>query len=87
VTLLEEASVTRTTISDPATKAAFEPLYDIHPRTGATIEVFYADRALAASFGVRSGGWLWWSCERGGAPSDPVGPFPTNYAAYRDALT
>jgi len=25
---------------------AHEPLYDTDPRTGATIEVFYADRAL-----------------------------------------
>jgi hypothetical protein len=78
--------VTRTTISDPPTKAAFEPLYDIHPRTGATIEVFYADRALAASFRLRGEGWLWWCCKRGAAPSDPVGPFGTSYAAYRDAM-
>ena len=27
-------------------RAAHEPLYDINPQTGATIEVFYADRAL-----------------------------------------
>ena len=25
---------------------AHEPLYDVDPRTGASIEVFYADRAL-----------------------------------------
>jgi hypothetical protein len=78
--------VTWTTISDPPRKPAFEPLYETHPRTGATIEVFYADRALAASFGLRGAGWLWWSCERGGAPSDPAGPFPTSYAAYRNAM-
>jgi hypothetical protein len=78
--------VTQTTISDLSTKPAFEPLYETHPRTGATIEVFHADRALAASFGVRGAGWLWRSCERGGAPSDPAGPFPTSYAAYRNAM-
>jgi len=27
-------------------RVAHEPLFDIHPRTGASIEVFYADRAL-----------------------------------------
>jgi len=26
--------------------ALHEPLFDVHPRTGANIEVFYADRAL-----------------------------------------
>jgi hypothetical protein len=31
------------------------PLYNIDPQTGARVEIFYADRALAASFG-----WLWW---------------------------
>ncbi len=30
------------------------PLYNIDPQTGARVEIFYADRALAASFG-----WLW----------------------------
>jgi len=37
--------------------AAFEPLYDIDPRTGASLEVFYADRVLAGSFS-RHEGWL-----------------------------
>ena len=27
------------------------PLYNIDPKTGARVEIFYADRALAASFG------------------------------------
>ncbi len=34
----------------------YEPLYDIDPRTGASIEVFYADRVLAKSFGTQP--WL-----------------------------
>jgi hypothetical protein len=33
-------------------QARHEPLYDIDPRSGASIEVFYADRALE-TFGRR----------------------------------
>jgi hypothetical protein len=65
-------------------RPAYEPLYDIDPHTGASIEVFYADRALANSFG-RGTGWFWWSCQRGSLPeSPPTGPFATSYAAYRN---
>jgi hypothetical protein len=65
-------------------RPAYEPLYDIDPHTGASIEVFYADRALANSFG-RGTGWFWWSCQRGSLPdSPPTGPFDTSYAAYRN---
>ena len=39
-------------------QAAYEPLYDVDPRSGATIEVFYADRVLAKSFGTRAR-WFW----------------------------
>ena len=35
--------------------------------TGATIEVFYADRALE-TFGRCGSGWFWWSRQRGFAP-------------------
>jgi hypothetical protein len=67
-------------------RAAFEPLYDIDPRTGASVEVFYADRVLANSFGMREG-WFWWTCQSGCLPAGlPIGPFATSYAAYRDAL-
>jgi hypothetical protein len=67
-------------------RAAFEPLYDIAPRTGASVEVFYADRVLAGSFDMREG-WFWWSCQCGYLPDGPpVGPFATSYLAYRDAL-
>jgi hypothetical protein len=77
----------RAVISDPKRRSAFEPLYDIDPRTGASIEVFYADRVLAGSFGTRGAGWCWWACQPGCLPdAPPVGPFPTSYAAYRDAL-
>jgi hypothetical protein len=66
--------------------AGREPLYDVHPQTGATIEVFYADRSLE-TFGRSGAGWFWWSRRRGSAPNGPAaGPFPTSYAAYRDAV-
>ena len=80
----KEASVARAVISDPKRRSAFEPLYEIHPRTGASIEVFYADPALANSFG-RGTGWFWWTCQRSFLPdSPPTGPFATSYAAYRN---
>ena len=64
--------------SDPT---AYEPLYGIHPQTGAHVEVVYADRALAKSFG-RDTGWFWWCCQNGLLPdSEPIGPFNTSNAA------
>ena len=52
---------------------AHEPLYDIDPRTGASIEVFYADRTLE-TFGRYGAGWFWCSRQRGyppwGEPTD-----------------
>jgi hypothetical protein len=66
--------------------AAHEPLYDIDPRTGATIEVFYADRTLE-SFGKCGTGWFWWPRRRGCSPAgSPMGTFATSYAAYRHAM-
>jgi hypothetical protein len=47
--------------------AAHEPLYDIDPRTGDAIEVFYADRELE-TFGRCGAGWFWWSRRRGFSP-------------------
>jgi hypothetical protein len=65
-------------------RVADEPLYDVDPRTGDTVEIFYADDVLATSFGTRPG-WHWWSCRRGFLPEGLVtGPFQTSYAAYRD---
>jgi hypothetical protein len=67
-------------------RAAFEPLYDIDPRTGASIEVFYCDGTLARAFGGEPG-WYWWGCYAGCLPdSDAVGPFATSYLALMDAI-
>lgn len=77
----------RAIICDPKRRSAYEPLYDIDPQTGATIEVFYADRVLAASFGARGAGWFRWTFQRGCLPDGPPsGPYTTSYRAYRDAL-
>jgi hypothetical protein len=63
-----------------------EPLFDVHPRTGISFEVFYSDRTLE-TFGRRGAGWFWWSRRRGYSPDGPAtGPFPTSYAAYRHAM-
>jgi hypothetical protein len=71
--------------SNPGQRAFREPLYDTDPRTGATIEVFYADRGLE-TFGRCGAGWFWWHRRRGHAPDrSPTGPFATSYAAYRHA--
>jgi hypothetical protein len=65
---------------------AHEAFFDIHPVTGASIEVFYADRSLE-TFGRCGSGWFWWARQRGYPPSGPAaGPFPTSYAAYRRAM-
>ena len=64
----------------------YEPLFDVHPVTGASIEIFFADRRLE-SFGRRGAGWFWWPRRRGFAPDGAArGPFPTSYSAYRHAL-
>ena len=75
----------RTAISDPKRHTAREPLYDLDPRTGASVEIFYADPAVARSFGTSDAGWFWWSCQSGSLPHElPTGPFGTSYAAYRN---
>jgi hypothetical protein len=67
--------------------ATYEPLFDIDPRTGAGIEVFYADRGLE-TFGWQGAGWFWCSRQRGfAAQGSATGPFGTRYAAYRHAMT
>ena len=64
----------------------FEPLFDVHPITGASFQVFYTDRTLE-TFGRCGAGWFWWPRRRGSAPDgSPIGPFTTSYAAYRHAL-
>jgi hypothetical protein len=73
-------------VSNLRQRASHEPLFDIHPLTGASIEVFYADRALE-TFGSAGTGWFWWFRPRGFPPEgQPTGPFATSYAAYRHAL-
>ena len=68
-------------------RAAFEPLYEIDPRNGGNIEVFYSGRVLAQSFGASGAGWFWWSQQPGCLPIHlPVGPFGTSFSAYRDSL-
>jgi hypothetical protein len=63
-----------------------EPLYDIHPLTGTSIEVFYSDRTLE-TFGRAGAGWFWQTRRRGRSPDGPAtGPFATSYAAYRHAM-
>jgi hypothetical protein len=64
-----------------------EPFFDIHPAKGLSLEVFYADTQLA-TFGRGGVGWFWQFRGRGLAPTGPAhGPFPTSYAAYRNAIT
>jgi len=74
----------KTVASDPQRRPNHEPLYDVDPRTGATIEVFYGERVLT---GMRGPGWFHWTCKSGHVPEwPPAGPFATSYSAYRDAM-
>jgi hypothetical protein len=67
-------------------RARREPLYDVNPLTGISVEVFYSDRTLE-TFGRGGAGWWWWPRRRGFSPDGPVtGPFATSYAAYRHAM-
>ncbi len=76
----KEASVARAVNSDPKRRAAIEPLYDIDLQTGGSLEVFYAERTLANSFG-RGTGWFWWTCQSGSPDGLPTGPFISSYTA------
>jgi hypothetical protein len=74
--------MSRAVICDPKRR---EPLYDVDPRTGASVEIFYADNVLAKSFGASGPGWFWWQCQHGCLPDQvPTGPFGGSYLAYRD---
>jgi hypothetical protein len=59
--------------SKPGQRGRLEPLFDLHPQTGTTIEVFYADRALE-TFGRCGAGWFWWPRRRAFAPEGPALP-------------
>jgi hypothetical protein len=62
------------------------PLFEVHPVTGASIEVFYSDTGLA-TFGWGGAGYFWQVRRRGFAAEGAAhGPFPTSYSAYRSAL-
>ncbi len=75
----------RAVISDPKRHTAYEPLHDVDRQTGTSVEVFYADRALATSFGMNGAGWFWCACEPACLPDGPpTGPLATSYAAYRN---
>ena len=50
-----------------------EPFYDVDPRTGASVEVFYADRVLAKSFGGQGPGCYCWSCQVGSYAGQTAG--------------
>ena len=61
-----------------------EPLFDIDPRTGAAIEVFYADRALE-TFGRCGAGWFWWSVfGRSSSAGSPAGSRDDRGDLYRN---
>jgi hypothetical protein len=81
----KQATMARAVICDPKRRAIHEPLYDVDQRTGASVEVFYADRVLAQSFGASGPGWFWWTWQRGCSPDDvPTGPFANSYLAPRN---
>ena len=67
-------------------QGAHDPLFDVHPLTGISIEVFRADRMLE-TFGRGGAGWFWWPRRRGCSPTgSPTGPFASSYSAYRHAM-
>jgi hypothetical protein len=78
--------VPRALASNTRQRARHEPIFDINPVNGASIEVFYSDRTLE-TFDRGGAGWFCWSRRRGFSPNgSPVGPFATSYAAYRHAV-
>ena len=67
-------------------RARYEPLYEVDPRTGVSIQVLYMDRTLE-TFGRCGTGWFWWPRRRDRSPEGAAtGPFPTSYAAFRHAV-
>jgi hypothetical protein len=77
--------VARSITSATAQRPLYEPLSDADPRTGDSIEIFFADEVLAKSLGARMG-WFWWACRPGLLPDcPPKGPFATGYLACGDA--
>ena len=74
------------TMTSDRRQQKYEPLFDIHPMTGASIEIFWGDATLA-TFGRAGAGWFWNFRRRGfAADGEATGPFPTSYSAYRHAM-
>jgi hypothetical protein len=70
----------------PLQLAHREPIHDVHPLTGISIEVFYSDRTLE-TFGRGGAGWFWWWRRRGCSPDgSSTGPFSSSYAAFKHAM-
>ena len=70
-------------VTSPVERTAGCALYEIDSRSGATIEIFYADGAFAQSFGARGAGFYW--RKRDCSPDVPTGPFIVCLNAHRDA--
>ncbi len=60
--------------SRPARRAQCA-FYDVDPRSGETIEIFYADALVAQSFGAHAAGWYWRYRQPDLSVDVPVGPF------------
>jgi hypothetical protein len=80
-----EASKMATAISSRAARRVEFAFYEIS-KSGQTIEIFFADRVFARSFGARAAGWYWRYRQADCSPGKPTGPFLVCLDAYRDAL-
>lgn len=75
--------------------AGYHSFRDVDDAAYGSFEVFYADHDLVQDWnanidkwseGYRAG-WYWHACLPGCLPDgDPMGPFTSSRAAYRDAL-
>jgi hypothetical protein len=52
-------NVMATTVNSQSMRRTSFALYEIDPKSGATVEIFYADIALAQYFGARGADWYW----------------------------
>ena len=66
----------------PGRRAARKPMFDVHPQTGASIEVFYADRTIE-TFGRCGAGWFWWLPAAPGFAPDSPSHRPVRYELRR----
>jgi len=72
----------------PDNAPRYEAVDDVHPRTGASTMIFYADRGLE-TFGSAALAGFGGLRRRGLAPfrAGPLGPPLTSLPAYRQAMT